>query len=203
MDQVSKSGRTVLFVSHDMNAIEQLCSRAIILQKGALLQDGDAGTLIGAYLSANKNFNVNELNLTHDVQLKELAFESNEISSGGDLRFAVKIAYAGEKPLLSDFSLLIYSLKGARVGIVDLRPYLDKFRQQDNMLILNAVIENLNLIEGEYSIGLFCVLNGVVKEFMDISQIRIKALVNPDAKVNPYQSQYRGYIELVNNIKID
>jgi len=203
MDQVSKSGRTVLFVSHDMNAIEQLCSRAIILQKGALLQDGDAGTLIGAYLSANKNFNVNELNLTHDVQLKELAFESNEIPSGGDLRFAVKIAYAGEKPLLSDFSLLIYSLKGARVGIVDLRPYIDKFRQQDNMLILNAVIENLNLIEGEYSIGLFCVLNGVVKEFMDISQIRIKALVNPDAKVNPYQSQYRGYIELVNNIKTD
>ena len=36
MNEISKSGRTVIFVSHDMNAIEQLCNKAIILQKGVL-----------------------------------------------------------------------------------------------------------------------------------------------------------------------
>ena len=36
MNEISKSGRTVIFVSHDMNAIEQLCNKAIILQKGII-----------------------------------------------------------------------------------------------------------------------------------------------------------------------
>ncbi|MCX7747195.1 MAG: polysaccharide ABC transporter ATP-binding protein [Clostridia bacterium] len=36
MEQVGKNGRTVLFVSHNMGAIEQLCKTAILLEKGRL-----------------------------------------------------------------------------------------------------------------------------------------------------------------------
>src|SRR5262249_11478881 len=39
MDEVSKGGRTVLFVSHNMSAIEQLCSRAIWIDSGKLVLD--------------------------------------------------------------------------------------------------------------------------------------------------------------------
>ena len=42
MESVSKGeGRTVLFVSHNMNAIEQLCSRAMLLDRGGLYRNTD------------------------------------------------------------------------------------------------------------------------------------------------------------------
>jgi lipopolysaccharide transport system ATP-binding protein len=39
MEDVAKSGRTVLFVSHNMNAVEELCSRAILLEAGSVKMD--------------------------------------------------------------------------------------------------------------------------------------------------------------------
>lgn len=41
MKEVSKQGRTVLFVSHNMNAIEQLCGRCLFIEKGNLEKDSD------------------------------------------------------------------------------------------------------------------------------------------------------------------
>lgn len=51
MDDLSVGGRTVLFVSHNMSAIENLCPRAIWIEGGAVCQDGDAKDVIRAYLS--------------------------------------------------------------------------------------------------------------------------------------------------------
>lgn len=48
---VATSGRTVLFVSHNMGAIRSLCERAILLEGGKLVLDTDPATAITAYLS--------------------------------------------------------------------------------------------------------------------------------------------------------
>jgi len=45
-----KEGRTVLFVSHNMQAIRQMCERVIFLKHGQLTFDGDPHTAISAYL---------------------------------------------------------------------------------------------------------------------------------------------------------
>jgi lipopolysaccharide transport system ATP-binding protein len=50
MRDVGASGRTVLFVSHDMSAINRLCSRAIWLKNGVLEKDGETGEVVNAYL---------------------------------------------------------------------------------------------------------------------------------------------------------
>lgn len=44
-------GRTVLFVSHNMAAINRLCSRAILLEKGQLIADGPSAEITARYLS--------------------------------------------------------------------------------------------------------------------------------------------------------
>ncbi len=52
MEQVSsKDGRTVLFVSHNMVSIKQLCSRCICLSGGRIVEDGAASRVVDAYLS--------------------------------------------------------------------------------------------------------------------------------------------------------
>jgi lipopolysaccharide transport system ATP-binding protein len=48
----AKRGLTVLFVSHDMQAIARLCDRAIWLDKGQVVQEGDPATVVAAYESA-------------------------------------------------------------------------------------------------------------------------------------------------------
>jgi lipopolysaccharide transport system ATP-binding protein len=47
--EICKSGTTVLFVSHSVGAVEQLCQRAIWLQDGRLLQQGDAKHVCAGY----------------------------------------------------------------------------------------------------------------------------------------------------------
>ena len=53
MDEASrKQGRTVLFVSHNMEAVLKLCSRGLLLQDGYVQANGDVETVVSAYLSS-------------------------------------------------------------------------------------------------------------------------------------------------------
>ena len=47
----SSAGRTILFVSHNMDAIRKFCSRAILINQGELIMDGSPSDVIGHYLS--------------------------------------------------------------------------------------------------------------------------------------------------------
>ena len=50
MKEVSEAGRTVLFVSHNMDAIRRLCPRALLIADGRIQSDGSSDTIIGSYL---------------------------------------------------------------------------------------------------------------------------------------------------------
>jgi lipopolysaccharide transport system ATP-binding protein len=50
MDDVSKEGRTILFVSHNLLAVENLCNRAIFLNKGKMLDEGSPSQVISSYI---------------------------------------------------------------------------------------------------------------------------------------------------------
>src|SRR5256884_3209239 len=55
MNEVARHGRTVLFVSHDLSAINALCERAILLHEGSLIMNGPTREVTTHYLdSANK-----------------------------------------------------------------------------------------------------------------------------------------------------
>src|SRR5450432_1414451 len=51
MRDVGRSGRTILFVSHNMTAIQNLCSRAVMLKDGKVLVDGSVEDCLANYLS--------------------------------------------------------------------------------------------------------------------------------------------------------
>lgn len=50
MESVARRGRTVLFVSHNMAAVESLCSMGIVLQDGSVRMCGDVRTAIDGYV---------------------------------------------------------------------------------------------------------------------------------------------------------
>ena len=51
---VARQGRTVLFVSHNMVAVKSLCTRAILLQLGMLVEDGHPARVVNHYLGAGR-----------------------------------------------------------------------------------------------------------------------------------------------------
>ena len=53
MDEASHQGRTVLFVSHSMQAITRLCPRTILLSEGGIIEDGPSHKVVSVYLSSD------------------------------------------------------------------------------------------------------------------------------------------------------
>ena len=76
MNSMSKSGRTILFVSHNMGAIQELCDRVILLDNGKLLMDNKTDEVINNYLLLNTNIsgeqNFQEKNNKSDNKIVEL-----------------------------------------------------------------------------------------------------------------------------------
>lgn len=58
MEDVSRSGRTVLFVSHNIGAVNQLCKNAILLESGTIVRTGNAAEVSNFYLDAGKRDSV-------------------------------------------------------------------------------------------------------------------------------------------------
>lgn len=50
---VKESGKTVLYVSHNMSTIRQLCDRCVVLDQGRIIYEGDVEKAIGIYMSSS------------------------------------------------------------------------------------------------------------------------------------------------------
>ena len=54
-DAAKKEGRTVLYVSHNMNTIRQLCDRCVVLDQGRIVFEGDVESAVQKYLGVTDN----------------------------------------------------------------------------------------------------------------------------------------------------
>jgi lipopolysaccharide transport system ATP-binding protein len=50
MNEISRGGRTILFVSHNLAAVQSLCTRALWVQDGRAIEDGQPGSVVANYL---------------------------------------------------------------------------------------------------------------------------------------------------------
>jgi lipopolysaccharide transport system ATP-binding protein len=57
MGEISKHGRTVLLVSHNMASIMNLCQRALLLKEGRIVEAGNPGEVVQNYLSTSRSGN--------------------------------------------------------------------------------------------------------------------------------------------------
>ena len=87
MDEMRSGGRTVLLVSHNMAAVENLCTRALWIDDGQLRMDGPAKTVIEAYMATNADAcslvaDLNEVRNrrgTGDIQFTRIEFFDHNV----------------------------------------------------------------------------------------------------------------------------
>lgn len=123
-DASSKNGRTIIFVSHNLQAINNLCSKAIWLDKGKVCARGNAKTVINGYLSSihEKNWK-NEFPTLMDapgndfirVLYVELVPELSDPLSVIDVRTTLTIKfrfYNATDHIVLSTDLLLFTLEG-------------------------------------------------------------------------------------------
>jgi ABC-type polysaccharide/polyol phosphate transport system ATPase subunit len=52
-ERLKRQGRTIVFVTHDMTAVERFCDRALLLDRGRMVATGDPATVANRYLQLN------------------------------------------------------------------------------------------------------------------------------------------------------
>lgn len=125
LGDTATSGRTVMFVSHNMSAVRRLCTSAIMLARGALAQSGDTATVCDTYLGQesdassypSRTFGVagrTDLGRLLEVRIRPL--RDNEASLTIESGFLIQCIY--QSHIDSDrvhVSLNIYTNEGVHV----------------------------------------------------------------------------------------
>ena len=86
MQEISKGGgRTVLFVSHNMEAVKSLCTRAFLIENGSIINDGTSEEIVNIYLQMQNESN---------QLVKEWDNDSSDIPSGENVKMLAAELYS-------------------------------------------------------------------------------------------------------------
>jgi lipopolysaccharide transport system ATP-binding protein len=198
MHEVSRGGRTVLFVSHNMAAVQALCSRAIWLERGEVAASGPASAVVAQYLQGAQSVDrdlTTPIRIGEHLEVRAFQLAPNPVISGDVLRFALTVgATAAVK--LAEVAVLIYSAFETRVAVIDLRSArLPARLDAGQTWTTEGTIANVNLVEGDYRLGLFVNSSDFAGDVTDLVELTVQA--RPRAGEHaPYAAAHRGFVEL-------
>ncbi len=126
MQGISNTGRTILFVSHNMGAMQSLCNKCIYLEHGKLVSEGETSKIIDQYLTRNHSTanahdwdDIKTAPGNDQIRLKKASVysENNPEESilfiNNDLVF--EFEFWNLKPMQTNLSLKLNSIKGELV----------------------------------------------------------------------------------------
>jgi ABC-type polysaccharide/polyol phosphate transport system ATPase subunit len=195
MENVAGQGRTVLFVSHNMSAMQSLCGRVIHLADGQIKADGEPHHVINDYLSSAivNQTKHKRLKVGDAFTLMNMSVSPNPVESGKDVRFQFDLV-ANHLVQLNEAVLVLFALEGARVGMVDLRPAgLPIEMRTGDCVRIEALVRSIPLVDHQYRVA-FWVDYGVSASVVDVADLTVVP-IQANALYAPYGPQARGLVE--------
>jgi len=169
MSEVARHGRTILFVSHNMAAISALCSRSILLDKGAAVMDGPPSEVIAAYYlrlgeqcDDDSDLSKKARTGTHKAIFSSISVCASSkgkpvqvAETGCELRVDIFVE-ARDTLIESNVALTIYDATGYRLIDVNLNQKNEFLRlAPGETACVSFLIEELLLKPAMYTIGLW------------------------------------------------
>lgn len=171
MNEVSREGRTVLFVSHNMAAVEALCSQCLLMDCGSLVASGASGRIVEQYLSTSMPLPARAVDLSDHpgrtprsipmMRRASLSFGQKPGANGeclslnGDL--TLTIHYAAEHPISHPvLGLVIKNRLGVR--ILGLNNKMSGVYPSERPVTSGTITVHLDacpIVEGRYTVGLW------------------------------------------------
>jgi len=166
MGDVAQAGRTILFVSHNMGPVSQLCHKAMLLDGGTIQCFGDVGQTIGHYLSdislasaiELEHFKGSRRGLREFAEIKSIAiFDTNRQPTtvfGMGETLAIRLGIHCKKHVNGAiFGIMLRNSIG--ILIHDFRSAFDGFFPAfaPGLNVLEVTVPTLSVYPGQYTIG--------------------------------------------------
>lgn len=205
MGDISKSGRTILYISHQMDAIRNLCNRAVVLNNGTVQYDGNTSDAINLYINNNQNQldnSISEVIIYPDIVIEHLSISPNTINSFEDISLQLDIRNKKNNKIRS-IVIIINDAFDQRMAIIDLR----ELRMAEESALHQKVhaevtIRNLNLLAGTYKIGLYFESDEYAGNIYNLIEFNINEdLQNMDFL--PYNNDVRGKMIFNSSFLVD
>lgn len=180
MSDVAKNeGRTVLYVSHNMNTIKQLCNRCVVLDKGQLVYDGNVDDAISVYVGNAFDLS-SDIDLSNhpnrfyndesDMKFSHLTVLNNKNNSSFSSQDSLEFALDIESKIDSDCEFLIRAIVRYKdftpAGVIE-SPKIKGVKKGINSYKLSIPLKNF--INGRYGLSLSIVncSPGVLRPYYD------------------------------------
>jgi lipopolysaccharide transport system ATP-binding protein len=189
MKDVASSGRTVLFVSHNMAAIRQLCDSAIMLQKGQLVFSGSAEAGVKHYLNASIDATPVGIISRYGIELREAYLEDCDfgqtLSPIFDRDYCLRLQLRAHSPL-SDCAVVVrvYDALGTLVSsLCTAEEGVAPFALKDDLAV-QFDLSRLALLPGSYRMSVFLYRSNdpvTYLEAEDVLQFEVQPAIIQDA----------------------
>jgi lipopolysaccharide transport system ATP-binding protein len=174
MQDVARGGRTVLFVSHNMAAIENLCSNAIALSKGKVVHIGPTKDVVATYLASTMGSCYQPMHrsagmkqIVQDINIQELDAESAAaIRCGSDVRIDVRFQSPVPLPQ-ARIGLRIDSLSGTPLAHLQSEISTGSLIDLPASGVASCTIRRLPLLPGRYSLVLAVFSKGALIDHLN------------------------------------
>lgn len=169
MGDVAQQGRTVMFVSHNMDAVQRLCSRGILLESGNVVAQGPIAAVVARYLSARdvesapgEWLDLAAANRTGDGEARfaRVRYSGDDAGPAGNAyphgRLTVEMEIDAEHALtVESLAAVVWSAGGVKLVNADTvaRGWTVQLRPGRNRVVLS--IDELYLNPGSYRLGLW------------------------------------------------
>jgi ABC-type polysaccharide/polyol phosphate transport system ATPase subunit len=195
MGEVAGEGRTVVFVSHNMAAVQTLCRRGVMLSNGRLAHQGDMNEVAAAYIEAPKVARLaGPIEVQPGLCLEGVEVKPPQPESGGPLHLEFTFT-ATERGALFQCEFLICTPRGDRVVVIDAR---ESGRVPHSFgrgaFRLGLDISSLNLVEGKYTVGLALRADIFWDQILEIVDLDVAA--GRSKRPSLVDAKWRGLVEL-------
>jgi lipopolysaccharide transport system ATP-binding protein len=180
MEDVGKEGRTVLFVSHNMAAIQKLCKSVLLLENGRNVNYGNQREVISGYLK--QAFECAHISLVDrkdrqgngDIRFSSFALQNEQgqnvsaFNSGDDVRFIIGFHNPHKRALTNLIvDLGIDNHMGERITVLSNEIKGEIFDQiPAEASKIEIKVNRLPLTGGSYSFTLFASANGTILDWV-------------------------------------
>ena len=209
MGEVSKGeGRTVLFVSHNMGAIRNLCHKGLYLKDGSLMVFSDIEKATNNYIGELRE---NTINIVSGIEDEVIAYYNYQIVQNGigtkilysDIDWNIEIEYNIKKKI-KGFRLFIY-LYDLNDNFIT-QSFFDEENDTGSTLDTGNYLTSFNfgknlLIEGSYKIKIFAGIHGVkMCEPINGINIDFNVIESGNIRRKRFKTEYRGLVILPINV---
>lgn len=188
MEEVTKTdGRTILLVSHNMAAIEQLCNKTILLESGKVRMAGNTKEVIAEYVNTKESLSRQPLSERKDHKgSKRVVFTHCELGEYDEqkriLRFIMRYKNLTKKKFEDvKVSMNIRDQHGAHITNITNNVLGQQINLNTDEGVIALEIKEVNLATGSYYLDLFLATDSVNSEILDSIENACVFEINNDA----------------------